>query len=351
MPSRRAFLKWSGAVTAGAALLGAGSRPVAAADLPQGPDVWLGRVAWPWGVKVHARPRPEGRALRTIMPEDLVVLRREVVGYGFMPHNHLWYETDEGYVYAPHVVPSRNWPQTPLSALPTEGVWGEVYVPYVDGRAAPDATAKVVYRMYYSAVYRLSEIIRAADGTIWYRAGTEVTPNMYAPATAFRIIAPEEITPLSPNVSDKTLLVDLSRQTITAREGKAEVFRARIASGAQFYGEDGRTLTGGTGLGQRFIWQKRISRQMQGGTRESGWDLPGVAWVAYFSSIGEAFHAAYWHNDFGRPKSRGCINMRPEDAKWLFRWTQPQVGYYPGDITVNWENRGTLVDIRAEASA
>ena len=350
MTSRRRFLKWTGAALGGAALLRwREAQVIAQAALPQGPDVWVGRVAWPWGINIHSRPRPEGAVLRTIMPEELVVLHREIVGYGFMPHNHVWYETDEGYVYSSHVVPCRNFPQTPLTTVPPEGVWGEVYVPYVEGRNAPAADAKVLYRMYYGAVYRVSEIVRATDGTPWYRAGTEVIPNMYAPADSFRIIAPEEVTPISPNAPDKTLRVDLNKQTLTALEGQAEVYRAKIASGAQFYGEDGKTLAGGTGLGQKFIWQKRISRQMQGGTLESGWDIPGVAWVSYFSAIGEALHAAYWHNDFGRPKSRGCINMRPEDAKWFFRWTNPIVAYNPGDLTVGWEDRGTLVDIRLAA--
>lgn len=350
MPTRRTFLKLTGASVLSAALWRAPSaHSQTTPALPEGPEVWVGRVAWPWGVHIHSRPRPEGRQLRTLYPEDLVVLRRQVVGYGFMPHNHVWYETDEGYIYASHVVPSRNWPQPPVNALPPEGLWAEVMVPYVEGRAQPAPDAPVRYRLYYGATYKVMAVFTQPDGQVWYQAGTEVTPNMYAPAAAFRIIAPEEITPISPTVTDKTLRVDLARQTITAVEGKAEVFRARIASGAQFYGEDGRTLTGGTGLGQRFIWQKRISRQMQGGTVDNGYDLPGVAWVSYFSSIGEALHAAYWHNDFGRPKSRGCINLRPEDAKWLFRWTQPPVAYHPGDVTVNWDTRGTLVDIRAEA--
>lgn len=347
MNSRRNFLKWTGAALAGAALARNGVRS-ASAQLPTGPDVWIGRVAWPWGVYIHSRPRPEGNKLRTLYPEDLVQLRREVVGYGFMPHNHVWYETDEGYIYSSHVVPCRNYPQTPLTSVSVEGVWGEVLVPYVEGRAQPNPEAKSLYRLYYSAVYKVAEVLQV-NGEPWYRVGTEVTPNMYAPASAFRIIAPEEITPISPTVSDKSVVVDLSKQTITAVEGKAEVFRAKIASGAQFFGEDGKTLTGGTGLGQRFIWHKRITRQMQGGTLEAGYDLPGVSWVSYFSSIGEAFHTAYWHNDFGRPKSRGCINMRPEDSKWFFRWTLPEVVYNPGEIIVNWDNRGTLVDIRVEA--
>ncbi len=356
MMNRRSFLKTVGAAVAGGALA---PWLTARAQVPGpgtgfgpwdfAPDLQLARIAWPWGVTIHNRPRPEGKVVRTVYPEELVVIRRQVVGVGFMPHNHRWFETDDGYLYVPHAVPVRNITHTPLSALPAEGfVWAELSVPFTEGRASADPAARSLYRLYYGAVYQVTQIVTGADGQVWYRAGTEVIPNMYAPAAYFRIVQPNELTPISPNVNDKSLVVNLTRQTITAYEGRAEVFRAQIASGAQFFGADGKTLTGGTGQGQKFLWSKRISRQMQGGTRESGWDLPGVAWVGYYASNGEALHAAYWHNDFGRPKSRGCINLRPDDAKWLFRWTNPSVTYYPGNLIVNWENRGTLVDIRAE---
>jgi hypothetical protein len=38
-----------------------------------------------------------------------------------------------------------------------------------------------------------------------------------------------------------------------------------------------------------------------------------------------AFHGTYWHNNFGTPMSHGCVNMQPDEAKWLFRWTLPVV--------------------------
>ena len=55
------------------------------------------------------------------------------------------------------------------------------------------------------------------------------------------------------------------------------------------------------------------------------YELPGVPWVSFFTPTGVAFHGTYWHNDFGRPKSHGCINMRTEEARWLYRWTLPMV--------------------------
>ena len=63
---------------------------------------------------------------------------------------------------------------------------------------------------------------------------------------------------------------------------------------------------------------------MTGGT--PGFDcynLPGISWVSYFRSSGIDFHGAYWPNDFGKPRSHGCVNMLPEDMPWEFRWTQP----------------------------
>jgi hypothetical protein len=299
-------------------------------------------------VKILSRPDPAGRELGELHPEDVVVILRDVVGRGLAPHNHVWNELENGFVYAPYLQPVRNRLNPPLTALPPEGVWAEVTVPYVDGRAQPKPDAPAVYRLYYSAAFRLAEAARTEAGALWYRVTDETGLRLYAPAEVFRVIPAEELTPLAPSIEDKRVEVYLKEQALSAFEGGVEVFRARLSSGALFFGEDGQTLTSGTPSGAKFIWQKRISRHMTGGTAEAGYDLPGVAWVTYFASNGAALHSTYWHNDYGTPKSHGCLNLRPEDAKWLFRWTAPPVPYQPGDMTVQWANRGTLVDIRVE---
>jgi hypothetical protein len=51
--------------------------------------------------------------------------------------------------------------------------------------------------------------------------------------------------------------------------------------------------------------------------------IPGVPWTSFFTERGHAFHGTYWHDNFGVPMSHGCINMRPEEAKWIFRWSLP----------------------------
>jgi hypothetical protein len=56
----------------------------------------------------------------------------------------------------------------------------------------------------------------------------------------------------------------------------------------------------------------------------SGFELRDVPWIQYFAA-GYALHGAYWHDVFGVPRSHGCINLSPIDARVVFRWTDPPV--------------------------
>jgi lipoprotein-anchoring transpeptidase ErfK/SrfK len=73
-----------------------------------------------------------------------------------------------------------------------------------------------------------------------------------------------------------------------------------------------------------------------------GYDLPGVPWVSYFTEKGVSFHGTYWHNDFGLPRSHGCINLPSEASKWIYRWTLPTVPYADHKII---KPAGTRVEI------
>ena len=44
-------------------------------------------------------------------------------------------------------------------------------------------------------------------------------------------------------------------------------------------------------------------------------------------------------------QQRGCVNCLPEDAKWIWRWTNPSVGYYPGELTVTNASNSTYVQV------
>jgi hypothetical protein len=55
-----------------------------------------------------------------------------------------------------------------------------------------------------------------------------------------------------------------------------------------------------------------------------------VQWVMYYyRKKGIAIHSAYWHHEFGKPVSHGCVNLPPKDARWVFEWSSPHM--YPED--------------------
>ena len=66
---------------------------------------------------------------------------------------------------------------------------------------------------------------------------------------------------------------------------------------------------------------------MQGGEGSEEYDLPGVAFPVYFTWSGVAIHGTYWHNDYGRRHSHGCINVTNQAARWVFRWADPVAPY------------------------
>jgi len=179
-------------------------------------------------------------------------------------------------------------------------------------------------RIYYSQVFWAYDV-RQENGTWEYllmeKWGAE--PDSYwVDATACRQIMPDEVTPIHPDVGDKLIKVNMTYQTLSAFEGSKEVYFCEISTG----GPDG------TPLGNFPIWRKMISTHMSAGGLVA-YDTPGIGWTTLFHGEGAAIHAAFWHNNFGTALSHGCINCRPEDAKWIWRWSNPQVSYFPGEWT------------------
>lgn len=140
-----------------------------------------------------------------------------------------------------------------------------------------------------------------------------------------------------PTTTEKWIDVDLSDQRAVAYEGTRPVRAFIISSGLP-----GTPTVKGTFR----VWVRTRVQTMSGGSLAGGdfYSLPNVEWVQYF--YGDyAFHGAYWHNNFGQPMSRGCINMRNEDAEWLFKWAMPEWDGDRGWLQPTEEN-ATLVVVR-----
>ncbi len=100
--------------------------------------------------------------------------------------------------------------------------------------------------------------------------------------------------------------VDLSDQELIAYEGETPLLRTKVSTGRA------RTPTV---VGTFRIYLKRRAQTMTG----PGYRLPNVPYVMYFHR-GYALHGTYWHNNFGRPMSHGCVNLPTSVAEWLYQW-------------------------------
>ena len=320
----------------------------------------LGRVAQGL-VYVRSKPYQSAPVTKEIYDDAVVPWLREVVsespdGYG--PAR--WVETPDGYIYAPRLQPVWNKVNKPVSQLPEQGnmrgMWAEVTVPYVDidlRRAASSPwirerqAAYQPVRMYYSMVVWVDEMERKDDGSVFYRVNERYgNPGdlYWVPAEAMRPLTEDEISPLSPNAEEKKVVVNLTTQSLSCYEGRREVYYCRISSGAKYDADGNAVDAWSTPVGPHPIYRKLVSLHMSG---EKTGDWPAVAWTAIFAAGGVAIHSTYWHNYFGIPRSHGCVNCAPDDAKWVWRWSFPHVGREPGDIDVshNWPPTGTIVEV------
>ncbi len=127
--------------------------------------------------------------------------------------------------------------------------------------------------------------------------------------------SPVSSPPASPPVpasAGKWIDVNIRTQTFTAYEGSRAVRSALVSTGVAAHP---------TPVGRFAIYVKLKSQTMTGGTKASNdyYYLPNVPNVMYFYRD-YALHGTYWHKNFGRPMSRGCVNLTLADAEWVFNW-------------------------------
>ena len=329
-------------------------------------DKYLGRntVYLPYTLPIRSKPYADADIVRYLDEDEVVVWNREVIGgYPTGRTNRKWVETPEGYVYSPSLQPVKNVPNEPITSLPQygeePGMWVEVTVPYVnltlDNPPAKSPWLNEVstnlWRLYYSQVMWVSEIAVDENSNLMYKVEEKYGSYgdiFWADARAFHIITEEEIAPINPNSTDKKIIVNVNQQNLTCYEGSTEVYYCQVSTGKKLDALGNPVDSWATPVGNHWVWRKSISTHMSGGgagATEEGYDTMGIPWSTLIEGEGVAIHAAFWHNDFGTPKSHGCVNTTPEDAKWIFRWTTPDIPYYDGDITDTENYSGTKVEV------
>jgi hypothetical protein len=377
--SRREFLKYSALALGGLAMSGRIQGDVFARGShalqhdPITPDFpvnqQLGRICvGEWGTRVPIRSEPffDAPSVGSAWYDDVFEWQQEVVAKQVdrLRINQRWVETPDGYIYADDVQRVRHIPQEPLSELPqnpdgSRGMWVEITTPYIDiNLTKPKENYQwwvrdpnVLYpRLHYSQVFWAFDIRQnPTTGRPQYLLMQKVgafADNYWVDARVCRQITPEEIAPINPGVENKHILIQmrgLGLQTLTCYEGNEEVFFTTVTTGGRDF-ETGKWITP---LGRHTPWRKNISMHYsQDGRYMPGFDLPGVAWNFGIEPDGVYIHSTYWHNAFGIMKSNGCINCRPEDAKWVWRWVEPEIPYQEGDSI--WSGFGVSTPVTVE---
>ena len=143
----------------------------------------------------------------------------------------------------------------------------------------------------------------------WYMIG----PNQWLEQRFLAVVDPDLTPPEGVGDGDSWIDVNLYEQTM-AVYGEGNLIFATVAS----TGRNGFWTQ--PGLFQ--VWAKLERDDMTGGIpgeTDNFYFLGDVPRVLYFDQA-RALHGTYWHGKFGTPTSRGCVNLAPTDANWIFEF-------------------------------
>lgn len=263
-----------------------------------------------------AEALPHFAAARAIRPGDL-----RAIGEQFKAEN---------YLAGQRAMAERDWP----AAIST-----------LTRIMAVDADYLIVRRLLGEAFWQQGRTDEAAgqlaEAAAAYRQAIAAEPGRVEARTQLahvtKLLTPPTPTPtVTPTPGpERWIEVDLSEQRLRAYEGDKVVLDVLVSTGLP------RTPT----INGTFrIWVKMVMTDMEGGdpALNNYYNLKDVPYVMYFHND-YGLHGTYWHNDFGRAHSHGCVNMRIEDAKWLFDWTSPRMPKGKTTAYSTEQNPGTRV--------
>lgn len=295
-------------------------------------------------ISVYSQPDDQSTILYTRYRDELINTYDEFNAEKGPDWNPVWYKVWRGYIHSPRLQKVK-YRLNPIPAqIQGDKQLGEISVPYTQSMGYNSMRGwHPVYRLYYESVHWVVGIEEGPDKQPWARIKDELfdidATDYFVPASHIRLIPESELTPISPNVdySKKRIEVSIYHQRMKAFEDEKVVLDTKISTGINYDPPDPKQITWRTPTGSFTVNVKMPSKHMGDGSITSdleAYELPGVPWVCFFAEHGVAFHGTYWHNNFGVQMSHGCVNMRMDEAKWLYRWVKP-VSNEP-----DWDHKG-----------
>jgi len=238
-----------------------------------------------------------------------------------------------GFIAASDVIPARPSTYSGVELGETDAPAGFVGRRRVAVRARPGG-GKRLHDLGKRTPFRvLEEVLKGR--TRWLR----IAEDQWIASKQLRLVEPQDPPP-AVGPTERWIDVDRSKQIVTAYEGPRPVFATLASTGRR---------GSATPRGTFRIWAKIATGSMS----DDGGDdidsrpylMQGVPWIMYFNE-GVALHGAYWHNDFGRERSHGCVNLAPRDARRFFEWASPSLPPGWTGVLPTRSEPGTLVVVR-----
>jgi lipoprotein-anchoring transpeptidase ErfK/SrfK len=155
-----------------------------------------------------------------------------------------------------------------------------------------------------------------------------VEPGVYLDEADAAVVEKSLERPPHVGAGEKWIHISIQSGTLTAYEGDTPVFATLISPGIgglspyKYPTVHSLAMKHITPLGVHRIQFKDRFSVMSPDPEQKKFFISDVPYIQYFYGP-FALHAAYWHEDFGEPKSGGCVNLAPADAARLFAWTDP----------------------------
>ncbi|MBI9050520.1 MAG: L,D-transpeptidase [Anaerolineaceae bacterium] len=323
--NRREFLSLSALSLAGLAF-----SPYNIANNSNEDSMDIGRVCIE-SVSIYSKPSDKSEILYQRYRNEIIHLYYDVISDDGPDYNPRWYRVWGGYVHSARIQKVHFRTNPVIYDVPETGVLAELTVPVSQIKRNTTVYGwQPIYRLYYGSVHWVIGVEEGPDGTPWYKVFDELLDIPYlVQAEHLRLIAPEEYSPIATDVpfNKKKIEVKLATQMLYAYENDKLIFETNIASGINQANVPAGTVPTRTPTGIFNIASKKPSTHMGDGfiTDDiTAYELPGIPWVSFFAPHGVAFHGTYWHDNYGIPMSHGCINMRSDEALWLYRWSDFQ---------------------------
>jgi lipoprotein-anchoring transpeptidase ErfK/SrfK len=200
----------------------------------------------------------------------------------------------------------------------------------VNVRAGPGTNFPSVKKLRNGVILHVKDVFELETGT-WYQIDfvkenvldkSQIQDTWFVKSTYTK-----PVYNVKPEWYDSNKVYGGDFKKIVVDIGKQKLYAYDIVNGKDVLYMTSKISTGlydtPTASGEYYIFFKTPSRYMQSTTSSATntpYDLPGVPYDMYFSEDGSAIHGTYWHNNFGRRHSHGCVNLNLADSEKLYKW-------------------------------